>query len=348
MLKHKFGKSIMTIFLCLILVGVMAFGGCGKSDISEMKDESLIDIGDMSGVEEGYDQSLDSGGFGSGESPAMEGDLNTRGELLPTASFSGKNVKLIYTAYMNLQTIDFEKAEQQFIEIVKANEGYFESSYVDRGSYYSEGSHIYGSYTVRIPQKNYEAFLASVGETSHVVSINKNVTDIGMEYFDTETRLNTLRAKFDRLTALFNEATQMSDIITLESALADTQYEIDMYTSTLNRYDSLVDYSTVNVSIEQVERLGSAIDEDEGFFASLVRNIVNGFNHFIDSIESLFMWAAYNIISIAIGIGLLLLARKWYTKRFANGSPFSGERIKRIAGKIRRAEKKNTPKDKEE
>lgn len=346
MLKDKLKRSGITAFLCFALIIITAFGGCGKK---ATQDEFLKESDSTAGMENGYSPDIDIEGFGVYESPAMEDTSDARGDLISNPFIHGENVKLIYNAYISLQTVDFEKAEVQFIETVKANEGYFESSYVDRGSYYSESRHIYGSYTVRIPQKNYEAFLASVGETSHVVSINKNVTDIGMEYFDTETRLSTLQAKFDRLTELFEEATQMSDIISLESALADTQYEIDMYTSTLNRYDSLIDYSTVTVSLEQVDRLGSGIDEDEGFFASLLRNIVNGFNHFIDSIESLFMWVAYNIIGIAIAIGLLLLGRKWYTRRIADrGSLFSGNHIKKIAEKVRRKEKKNASDDKNE
>ena len=344
MFKDKFGRLMTAVFLCLVLIGAMVFGGCAKGDtMDEMAKESDA----SASMEQGYNPNVETEGFGSYEGAAMNDAQYTRGTAAPF--IPGQDVKLIYTAYINLQTLDFEKAEKEFADLVEANEGYFESSYVDRGTYYSEGGHIYGSYTVRIPQKNYDVFLASVGETSHVVSINKNVTDIGMDYFDTETRLNTLRAKFDRLTELFNEATQMSDIISIESALADTQYEIDMYTSTLNRYDSLVDYSTVNVSIEQVERLGSGIDENEGFFASLLRNIVNGFNHFIDSIESLFMWVAYNIMGIAIVIGLLLLGRKWYIKRVAEtGSLFAGAHIKKIADKIRRTDKKNSSKDEEE
>ena len=346
MFKGKFIKSGMTVFLCFVLLVVMAFGGCGKVETS---DKSLNEDDYMSTIDGNYEQDVEMGDFGTSESPAMEDGMDTRETLAPTSFVHGENVKLIYTAYLSLQTVDFEKAELQFINVVKTSEGYFEASYVDRGSYYSEDNHIYGSYTVRIPQKNYESFLAAVGETSHVLSINKNVTDIGIEYFDTETRLSTLQAKFDRLTELFKEATQMSDIITLENALADTQYQIDTYTSTLNRYDSLVDYSTVTVSLEQVDRLDSGIDEDEGFFASLARNFVNGINHFVDNVGNMFMWIAYNIVAIVIVIGLLILTRKWYVKKIADkGSLFPGIRIKKIAEKVRRTDKKRASEDKEE
>lgn len=344
MFRRTFGKSGIAVFLCLILLMGSMFGGCAKNSA---KDDMPQSGGDMSSPESGYDQGGIVGESGDGERLPLTDSNGIKEKEAPF--LHGENIKLIYTASISLQTIDFEKAELQFAELVKASEGYFEASYVDRGSYYSEANYIYGSYTVRIPQKNYETFLAAVGATSHVVSLNKNVQDIGIEYFDTETRLKTLHSKFDRLTALFKDATQMSDIITIENALADTQYEIDSYTSTLNRYDSLIGYSTINVSLEQVSRLDSGVDEDEGFFASLIRNLVNGFNNFVDGISNLAMWIAYNILNLVVLAGLFILGRKWYVKRKKEKGPlFSGNPIKKFMAKFKRTDKKDKSKNNED
>jgi hypothetical protein len=253
----------------------------------------------------------------------------------------GENVKLVYTAQLNLQTTDFEKAEADLTALVDGMGGYFESSFVDRGGYYAEGAHLYGSYTVRIPAEKYESFLAAVGSACHVVSLNRSVTDIGMEYFDAETRLKTLRTKMDRMTELLSRADAMSDIIELENSMANTQYEIDWHTSTLNRYDSLVGYSTVNISLEQVARLSGGVDDEEGFFPSLLRSLKEGIGHFADSLEKVALWIAYNLVALAILAGLLILGFKEYRKRRTDkGLPFRAWREGRKARKTASAEKK--------
>ncbi len=47
-------------------------------------------------------------------------------------------------------------------------------------------------------------------------------------------------------------AENVSDLIDIESAIADTQYYIDRYTGQLKGYDSKADYSTVDVNIREI------------------------------------------------------------------------------------------------
>ena len=44
----------------------------------------------------------------------------------------------------------------------------------------------------------------------------------------------------------------LTDVIALEQALADVTWEIESLTTSLRRYDALVDYSTVTVNINEV------------------------------------------------------------------------------------------------
>ncbi len=49
-------------------------------------------------------------------------------------------------------------------------------------------------------------------------------------------------------------ADNMSDIITIESAIADTELDIDYLSGTLRSYDNLVDYATVYLNLDEVYR----------------------------------------------------------------------------------------------
>ena len=226
----------------------------------------------------------------------------------------GENVKLIFRAWMRLQTLDFAQAESELNKLVEQYGGYFESVYTDNGSYYSTYSHLTGSYTVRVPAQNYDRFLSAVGNTCHVVNLNKTTEDIGLQYSDTQMRLETVKAKQERLLVLLKQATEMSDIIELESAISDCQYEIDSLTSTINRYDSLIGFSTVNIELEQVERLGNAITEEETFWTKLANNFKEGLEDFAFGVQDLIIWAVYNIIGIIIFIVIVVLIVKLWKK----------------------------------
>lgn len=314
MFKRDRYKRKMALALCVLLLAVTLLGGCGGASDQVMEEQDTSGNYGMGGVAPAL--GLNSEEFEytdkAEDGLAAAPDAGTGGS--DAFRRYGENVKLVYTAQMNLQTTDFEKTESELTALVNSLGGYFEYSHVDRGGYYSDGTHLYGNYTVRIPAEKYESFLASVGEACHVVSLDRSVTDIGMEYFDAETRLNTLRTKMERLTELLKRAEAMSDIIELENSIANTQYEIDWHTSTLNRYDSLVDYSTVNISLEQVARLSGGVDDAEGFFPSLFRSLKEGIGHFVDSLEKVVLWIAYNLVALAILAVLLILGCKWYRK----------------------------------
>ena len=84
--------------------------------------------------------------------------------------------------------------------------------------------------SLRIPQEKFEAFYEQLGSSVHVVYSSRSSEDVTEQYTDIETRLATLTTKHERLLALLDQADKMEDIISLENALADCEYEIDSLT----------------------------------------------------------------------------------------------------------------------
>ena len=143
------------------------------------------------------------------------------------ADFSAvrRNAKLILNADLSLETQDFEKSAADIEKMTAEAGGYIESS----GTYGDTGSRS-ANYTLRVPQEKFEQFYAQLGENMHVVSRSRSSEDVTEQYTDIETRLATLQTKHERLLSLLEKADKMEDIISLENALADCEYEIDSLT----------------------------------------------------------------------------------------------------------------------
>jgi len=189
-------------------------------------------------------------------------------------------VKLIYRADVSAETRDIDAASASLEDLTSGMGGYVE--YSDTGKYgYGDAYSRYANYTVRIPSDKYEAFLAAFSTDGNcsITNISKSTQDIGAEYADTEARLKTLRIKQERLQELLSQAESMEDIISIENALTDIEYEIEWNSSTLNRYDALVDFSTVSVYLQQVARETHAAETDSlgERIASAFRNGISGF-----------------------------------------------------------------------
>ena len=258
---------------------------------------------DKNAVAEAEMPAADNGWFdeeGFEYSKAEDAAAGSDARVLGSEQADKTNMKLIYRADLSLQTTDFDETEAQIKAMCESHGGYIQDSWFNTGGYYSSSTYKEGNFTVRIPSDHYKAFVNAVGDSCHVTSINESVEDIGLQYYETEARLETLRTKEKRLHELLEEAAGLSDIIQLESALSDTEYEIDLYTSQLRRYDSLVGYSTVTIYLQQVEKPQDPITQDNSFGARLKRAFENGWDNFVSNIEWFIIDLSYDIYGILL------------------------------------------------
>ena len=124
----------------------------------------------------------------------------------------------------------------------------------------------------------------------HVVYSSRSSEDVTEQYTDIETRLATLTTKHERLLALLDQADKMEDIISLENALADCEYEIDSLTGSKRHYDDLVGFSTFYVDLKEVQTL-TATPEGSGFGAQLAQAAKTGTRGLVNAVRALIVGA---------------------------------------------------------
>lgn len=215
--------------------------------------------------------------------------------------------KLIYTAELDMETLEFENAVDALAELTAECGGYFESSSVS-----DRGSARWAQYTIRIPAEQYRAFLDKAGDACHVLSLNEYTEDVSEAYYDTAGRLETQQTKLDRLQALLAEAESMEDIIQIESAISETEELIDRLSGTLRHYDALVDYSTVTVYLEEVKVYEPEPDPTYG--SRLGTAFTDGWHGFVNGLGDILIALAYSWLWLLLIAGFLVLIL-WLTRR---------------------------------
>lgn len=159
--------------------------------------------------------------------------------------------KIIYRADMSVQTEHYDESVEAIYAQISACGGYIESSSSSRSAGSGDRSL---SLTVRVPAERFREFMDAKDSFGVVRNADIYQEDVTFSYIDMEARLETLETKRERLMALLEKATEMEDIIELESALSDTVYQIESYTSSLKRLDDQIGYSTVCISLAEVYR----------------------------------------------------------------------------------------------
>jgi hypothetical protein len=197
--------------------------------------------------------------------------------------------KVIRNASLELQTLEFDKAVTSIDAITAGFGGYMESSYVsgrDINSSYGYGTRN-ASFTVRVPSETLDAFLNSFGGGEfNVIGKSTSANDITDSYFDSQARLDSLKLQEQRLLGMLDGATELEYMIQLEQELMRVRYEIESLTSQLNRMDSFVSHSTVNINLYEVVKYEEIDDVPVTFGERISLAFTNSWKAFGDFCQS--------------------------------------------------------------
>ena len=275
---------------------VLALAGCGASTGAAAEATASVSMADSAG------------GYGMSNGTAMPAAVEETAETdAGEAGDSGtiQERKMIHRAELELETTDFDQAVADLADLTERMGGYYESSTVaDRGSDYR-----WANYTIRVPADQYSAFLDQAGTLCHETWRNTTQDDVSEAYYDVQGRLTTQRVKLERLQALLEQAENMEDIITIESAISETQASIDRLSGSLQHYDSMVDYATVHINLNEVYQLSTVQQTPAGFAQRLGNAFAGGWRGFLTGMESLVVALAYGwmwILLLAVIVAVVI------------------------------------------
>lgn len=284
---RRLGKGSVIIGL---LTAALCFGGCGGSS-----HETSVTT-EAAAVEGNYD-------YYESEIYGPENELEYEAEEAVEESSAentvASNRKLIKNVYMDVETENFDELVAGIERKVEALGGYIENMDLYNGSSYYGSGRRSANLTIRIPKELLDDFVTQVSETSNVVSKNESTEDVTLQYVDLESHKKALETEQERLLELLEQATTMEDIIAIEERMSQVRYELETMESQLRTYDNLVDFSTVDISIEEVERL-TPVEE-----ISDMERMTQGF---VQSVEDLFTGMKEFVIGVVINLPYLLFA----------------------------------------
>lgn len=208
------------------------------------------------------------------EAPAVDGDFGfSNGEAEKTSYDEGAATdtagadygnKIIKTAYMNMETYDFDETLQKMQDLLKGMGGYVESSNVSGQSLQTDGYvRRYAHFECRVPEASYESFINSVGSLGNVTNSSEGGQDISYQYMDTEARLTSLQVQEERLLSILEKAEKIEDVIALEQELSRVRYQIESMEGQLRQWDNLVSFSRVSVDINEVTEYTDITEEPD-------------------------------------------------------------------------------------
>lgn len=179
--------------------------------------------------------------------------------------------KIIRTVTMSCETKAYDDAVTLIMDTLNTHGGYVEASNVTGTGYENvKNSARRASYTLRVPAEKLDAFLETlrVNEGIRILSQNATSDEITATYYDTVSRLETLKAEKASLTAMlegFTDYKDISNMLKVQERLYDVIEEIEALQTKLNLYDGRVAMSTVKLSLNEVIVYTEVVEPDPTF-----------------------------------------------------------------------------------
>lgn len=224
-----------------------AYEGDGSSDYSQVMLSDSAD--DDTSTQARYSYS-DSDNLGATSSGGLLDVDNTS-----TTTTGG--VKMLRSAALNIDSDNFDNDLESIKTLLAKYGGLIERNAISG----SEGSRI-AELTMRVPAGFLESFVEQLRQVGSVTHSEVSAQDVTSQYTDTALRLDTYRTQLNRVKELTNAASDLNEVLELETEASRLQYEIDKLTGTLKGLDSKAEMSTVTVTLSEY------VHVDAGFSVS--------------------------------------------------------------------------------
>lgn len=175
----------------------------------------------------------------------IEDGQNQGGDVTNDAQApSLENRKIIYKADLVMAVVNPTEVYNSVLTSLESYQAYIENANITSDLYVV---------TIRVLSSEFDALVEDLKTSGELVSYQKTSEDITNTYSTFEARYEALQARHDRILELISEATNLSTILELEEERYEIEAELNNIGITLANYDSLVDYSTIDLTIKEAK-----------------------------------------------------------------------------------------------
>ena len=163
---------------------------------------------------------------------------------------------------------------------------------------------------VRVPPRNVEIFLTGLAKNGEVMQHGRDSEDKTSQVVDTDARIKNLTELRDRLRAMLaDKSAKFKDIIDVERELANTQSQLDTFSSMRKVLSQETDLVAVNIDFTATQGI-----TEQGFFAPVARALKDAGRVMMESFASVITFVMSAIPWLLIGIPFIWLVRKIWVK----------------------------------
>ena len=237
----------------------------------------------LSGCSSSSDDS-DSGGSGGDSSAARDvaGDVpqaepglaedaggGSAETVADTANPGVEAQQVISTGNVQLRSDDVGQSMFDIRKIVDLHQGTVSEDNTETDE---DGGALRSRMVLRIPTANFDEAMTELEKVATLVSSQRESADVTTEVLDIGVRVEAQQRSIDRIQVLFDNATSIKDVVSIESELSRRQADLASLQAQQRYLADQTSMSTITLAVERTAEHAEAKpkdDDDTGFMAGL-------------------------------------------------------------------------------
>lgn len=299
----------LSLFTAAALVGIVALAGCSGSGSDDSSDSGGGDdavAADMDGLSmsdvpadgPAEREASDSGGSAAGQAdPAILTDV-------------ALSQHLIRTGAVELETDDVEKVVDDVYVLARTSRGAVTAENTSTGG---EGTVAHSRMEIRVPVARFDSAVDEIKSFGTYADSTTETVDVTGQVADVASRVRSAEQSIRQLRLLFDQATDLGQIINLEQELSRRQADLEALQAKQRALAAQTTMSTIliTVRLSEPDQAPPGSEEQDGFVAG----IKQGWDAFVD-----FVVGASHAVGLLLPFALLAAVLGWLgwwgTRRF--------------------------------
>ncbi|RCW73086.1 DUF4349 domain-containing protein [Saliterribacillus persicus] len=296
--------------LILTILSFFFLFACSSEDSESSEDsQSTNDIAETRDMEIGYQE--------ESEKAALENSTDEAAETEEAPNDNGlteEDRKIIYNAYLQIETKGFDETINFIEKETRKNNGYIVESRVHNNE---ENENRNGSLTLRIPSESFADFLVLLDEGDMKI-VEESVTgdDVTEQYVDLEARLKSKNVVEKRLLSFMENAEKTEDLLKISNDLAKVQEEIEQITGKMKYLENHAALATVTIELWETDvKIPSIENDDLNTWEKTKEQFMKSINILLQTASALFIFFAGNLPIFILITAVLLVVYIIYKRK---------------------------------
>jgi acetolactate synthase regulatory subunit len=156
------------------------------------------------------------------------------------------DAQIITTGWVSISVSEPVEASAEAVKVVEARGGHIDNRSEQAGTGSQSAS---AQLTIRVPEDEVTETLDELKKLGTVESVSITSTDVTAQTTDLDARITAMQGSVDRLLDLMAAATDIDDLIALESAISTRQADLDSLKSQRDLLGDQVAFSTIDLQL---------------------------------------------------------------------------------------------------